>query len=1045
MIENKIVRLLVPGLRSFRSTLAVFTLLLSCLWLLACPVTGNAQETAVYTNPEHQFKDAQDLFQKGLYADAQPLFRKTIDEIGYFTQTNRQLMLQDAQYYYDMCALELEQPNAEALAQKYLSKTDNNARRQLTAYQLARYYYRQNKLSEAIPYYEQAGFDNLSNDEVARAKFELGYCYFNLKRFKDAQPLFKAIRDIHNQYYIPANYYYGFIAYYDKNYSDALESFQRVVGQPKYDVIVPYYIAEIYYYQNKPDKLLSYAQPYLESGKLYYNDDLKHLVGQTYFEQKNYSKALPYLEAYESGAAALQKEDVYELAYCYYQTNNLPKAIAGFKQLSGTNDSLGQNSMYLLGDCYLKTGQKAEARNAFAFCARSSYNLKQQEISRFNYGKLSYELGYQDAALNTLKQFISDYPQSSYGSEAREILAHLFMNTDDYKNALAVVEAIPEKTPEVQRAYQRITFGRAIQLINDGSLGEADQMLGNSLKNPVDKQLQQLASFWKGEIALRQGNADQAIQWTNQYLSLGGPAPAALGEANEQTAHYNLGYSLLKKQQYAEALQQFQAAQQAFGTNGTQIANDATLRAADCYYMMKDYQHAQTLYNSAIASGQPGSDYALYQKGIISGVTGDNSQKVNIMQQLSRQYPASSYSSDADYQIATTYMAEEQYAQAIPYLNKVIAQPHNPDAPKALLKLGLAYYNMNNQSQAIETYKKVVTEFPNSPQANEAVQSLRSLYVSAGNPDAYLDFLKSTGHSVSASAEDSITYAAGESSFGNAAYAAAITQLNNYLSKFPQGRFILNAHFYLAESQYNQKDYPNALTNYAYVLSQGNTQFDERSAAQAARISFYQNKDYSRALEYFSRLKQLSTSKENTLDALRGILRCNYELSQWPAVAGSANDLLGSTNISTDDQIVGHFYLARAQQTQNKCDSAVINYQIVAQMTKSELGAESRYYIGECRLSQNDLKGAETAAYDVIKNTPSYDYWVASAYIMLGDIFWKNKDYFNAKATLQSIVDNCKIPELVNQAKDALAKVVADEKTHSKIKDTSSGQTTGQQ
>lgn len=1044
MIENKIVRLPAFGKRLSRSTIVLVTLVLVGCSLVLSPLTGTAQETAIYASQDHDFKDAQDLFQKGLYADAQPLFRKTISEIGYFTQTNRQLVLQDAQYYYDMCALELNQPDAETLAKKYLSTTENNARRKLASYQLARYYYRQNRLSEAIPYYEQAGIDNLSNDEVAQAKFELGYCYFNLKRFKDAQPLFKAIRNIHNRYYIPANYYDGFIAYYDKQYGEAMESFQRVVNQPKYDVIVPYYIAEIYYYQNKPDKLLSYAQPYLESGKLYYIDDLKHLVGQTYFEQKNYSKALPYLEAYEAGAETLQKEDVYELAYCYYQTNNLQKAIAGFKQLSGTNDSLGQNSMYLLGDCYLKTGQKAEARNAFAFCARSSYNLKQQEISRFNYGKLSYELGYQDAALNTLKQFISDYPQSSYGSESREILAHLFMNTDDYKNALSVVEAIPDKTPEVQRAYQRITFGRAIQLINDGNLDQADQLLTSSLKYPADKPLQELASFWKGEIALRKGNADQAIQWTNQYLSLGGPAPAALGEANEQTAHYNLGYSLLKKQQYSDALQQFQDAQRAFGTNGAQIANDATLRAADCYYMLKDYGNAQSLYNKAIASGQPGSDYALYQKGIISGVTGNNPQKVTIMQQLSRQYPTSSYSNDADYQIATTYMAEEQYAEAIPFLNKVIAAKNNPNASKAMLKLGLAYYNMNNKGQAIETYKKVVTEFPNSPDANEALQSLRSLYIAQGQPDAYLSFLKSTGHSVSASAEDSITYASGESSFGNSDYSAAITQLNNYLAKFPQGRFVLNANFYLAESQYNQKDYSGALTHYAYVLSQGNTPFNERSAAQAARISFYQSKDYTRALEYFMQLKQLSTTKENSLDALRGILRCNYQLSQWPSVATSAYALLGAPNISTDDQIVGHFYLARAQQTQNQCDSAVINFTTVAQMTKSELGAESRYYIGACRLTQNDLKGAETAAYDVIKNTPSYDYWVASAYIMLGDIFWKKNDYFNAKATLQSIVDNCKIPELVTQARDALAKVVADEKTHSKIKDTDTQQTMGQ-
>lgn len=1014
-----------------------FFLLLS-IFAFYYPVASYAQETAIYADPSFQYKEAQELYQQGLYAEAQPMFRKTILDIGYFQETNRQLVLQNAQYYFNMCALQLDQPDAVDLSKIYMQDVNNNPRKQLTAYHLARYYFRHNQLQDAIPYYEQSGFENLSNDEVAVAKFELGYCYFNMKEFDKAQPLFKAIKDVQNQYYIPANYYYGFIAFFDKDYNDALTSFQRVVNQPKYDIIVPYYIAEIYYYQNKPDQVLSYAKPYLESGKLYYNSQLKHLVGQTYFEQKDYAQALPYLEEYNNNAKTLTKEDVYELAYCYYEQNDLQKAITGFKQLSGTEDSLGQNSMYLLGDCYLRTGQKQDARNAFAFCARSNYNPKQQEISRFNYGKLSYELGYQDAALSTLRQFTVEYPNSGYVNEAHELLAHLFMNTNDYRNALDAISSVPKTSTDAQTAYQHITFGRAIQLINDGDLRQANEMLNQSLQYPVDRQTQELAYFWKGEIALRQGAVDEAIQNINQYLALGGNTPAALGEANIQTAHYNLGYSYLKKKEYQEALPQFQQAQRIYGENGRQIANDATLRTADCYYMLKNYTDAQNIYNKAIVSGQPGSDYALYQKGIIAGVTGNNDQKLSLLQQLSNQYPKSNYNSDADYQIAVTYMTNQQYSQAVPYLQKVVSDPNDPNTPRALLKLGLAQSNLNNQQGAIETYQKIVTQYPNSSQSNDALQSLRTLYINNGQPDAYLNFLRSTGHQVTASAEDSITFAAGESSFGNNQYTSAITQLNNYLTKFPDGQFVLPAHFYLGESYFNQKDYANALTNYAYVISQSSSIYSERSASQASWISFYQNKNYQQALGYFTQLKQLSTSKENTLTALRGILRCNYELSQWPQVSTSAENLLQTPDISTDDQIVANFYLARSQQAQNQYDSAIANYQTVAQMTKSELGAESRYFISQCYFAQNNLTAANKAAFDVIKNTPSYDYWVASAYIMLGNIFWKQNDYFNAKATLQSIVDNCKIPELVTQARDTLAKVKADEQAHSKIKNSGS-------
>jgi TolA-binding protein len=39
---------------------------------------------------------------------------------------------------------------------------------------------------------------------------------------------------------------------------------------------------------------------------------------------------------------------------------------------------------------------------------------------------------------------------------------------------------------------------------------------------------------------------------------------------------------------------------------------------------------------------------------------------------------------------------------------------------------------------------------------------------------------------------------------------------------------------------------------------------------------------------------------------------------------------------------------------------------------------------------------------------PNYDYWVAKTFILLADNYVKLKDNFQAKATLQSIIENYK-------------------------------------
>jgi len=199
-------------------------------------------------------------------------------------------------------------------------------------------------------------------------------------------------------------------------------------------------------------------------------------MGQLYFEKQEYKKALPLLDDYVKNTAKVSKEVLYELSFSYYKLDNYEKAIEGFKQLSNERDSMGQNSMYLLGDLYLKTGQKANARNAFQYSAFNSSNKVQQRVSRFNYAKLSYELGYQDVALKEMKGYVKDYPNSDNDAEAKEIMVQLLTNTNNFQEALAMYESFGTPTASLQKAYPRILYGRAIEWFNDQQLQAADEL-----------------------------------------------------------------------------------------------------------------------------------------------------------------------------------------------------------------------------------------------------------------------------------------------------------------------------------------------------------------------------------------------------------------------------------------------------------------------------------------------------------------------------------------------------------------------------------------
>jgi len=982
------------------------------------------------TDPEKDYKEAKDFFIKDEYSLAYPLLKGLRDKYPENTESSHAYLNQDLEYYYIVCGLKLNQEVAEDQAHRFIDAANNEPRQQMMSYHLAKYYFTKNDFARAVVFYERAGYDNLSNEEIADAKFELAYSYFNLKQFDKAKPLFNEIHQLpDNKYYYDANYYYGFISYRDLDYAEALSSFKKVENRDKYKGLVPYYIAQIYYFEGNKDEALRYGQDALSRNDIYYRNDLNLLIGQLYFEKKQFAKALPLLKEYVDNSDKVSKEIMYELSYCYYDGNQVEKAIEGFKQLSNEKDSMGQNSMYLLGDLYLRTNQKENARSAFQYSANNNSNRKQQEISRFNYAKLSYELGYQDIALSEMNKFLDLYPTSAYANEAKEILINLLANTNNYNDALALYASFGKPTPTMLRVYPKLLFGRATEYINDGKINEADDLLTKIINDPNAGEVLPFANFWKGEVAYRLSRYDDVIKYINAYLSSGG----IQGEANPDAAKYTLGYAYLAKENYSSSLADFKQVAPAISSQSSALKQDAYVRTADCYFMQKNYSIAKTMYQNVINNGLPQSDYSLYQIALISGINNPG-EKIKTFNALVQQYPKSDLVAESYMQIANAYMVQEKFKDAIPYLNKILdIKDASGQFPNVYLKLGLANYNLNNNEEALKYYQKLVTLYPQSPQADEALDNMKNIYVEVGRPNDYVDFVQKAGKVISISEADSLTYASAELKYTNGDCAGAITAFSNYLSKYPQGAYTLLANFYKSECYYKNKDWQNALQGYQAVVNQGSSKYAEKAAYAAAHIYYFELQDYANSKIYFAKLKDLATTPENQLEALRGLVRSYYQTKDYTQANDAAKELLTKKGLSTDDKAVANLVLGKSLQANNQCEQAIAAFKEVAAVNKSAWGAEARYEIANCYFTLNQLSAAEKAGLEVIKVTGSYDYWVAKAYILLGDVYLQEKDYFNAKATYQSVADNATIPELKKEAQDKLNIAISQEQQNSKV------------
>ena len=1004
--------------------------LTTLIYLLLLFYYCNAQSTKIYNDPDADFKQAKELYQQQKFSLAYPQFEKLyldnarLSAIPISVQT-------EAKYYAIVCRLQLNDVTAVDEAKDFINLEHNAPRIEMMCYQLGEYYYGHSNFTDAIAYYEKANVANLTNAEIANIKFHEAYGYFTMRQFSDAKPLFESIAQIPSDpNYYDANYYYGYIAFADKNYAQALSSFKIIEKQPKYQPIIPYYIAEIYYYRGEKDEALAYAENVLQSNNQYYDLQLRQLVGHIYFEKGNYKQALPYLEKYVSNTPKVSREDLYELSYCYYDVQQYKKASDGFKELGGKQDTIAQNSMYLLGDSYLKLGNKAGARNAFLFCALNSSDAHQKEVSEFNYAKLSVELGYTDVALNELRNFIAAYPNSEYNTEAKELLVNVLSNTNNYADALNLLDAIHSQSDIVKRAYPKILYGRAVELINDQQIMQADNLLNRIFYADYNDAYISYANFWKGEIACRLNNYDSAGYYMQVYLK----RPSTSGEINIAHAYYTLGYAYLRQQDYTDALKSFQQVATSVNNNSSALQVDAYLREADCYFMQKQLTKALPMYDAVINNQLPSSDYALYQKAVIAGANDQPAQKVTLLQSIQNRYPSSTLIADANMEVANTYLASEQYNAAIKPLD-VIINNKNADAfkPQAYLKLGISYFNLKDNQSALNNFQKLISTYPNAPESDEAVDYVRDIFIAMQKPDDFVAFMQKNGKAVSYSEQDSLSFIIPQSAYNNHSFDNALQGFNNYLSKFPNGKYFVEANYMMADIYNTKKDFQNALKYYNTVAQNAPNSYAEQSVLQAARITYFELKDYKQAEQYFTQLKSIATTPENKLESMRGLLRCQYKLNEFTDAVANAQDLLQQKGIATDDKSMANIIIAKNYQTSNQLSEASDAYKTVISLGKNEYSAEARYRVAEILFQQNKLKEAEKAGFDAINKAGSYDYWITKAYILLGDVYFKEQDYFNAEATLRSVVENAGDAQLKQEAQQKLDTVVAEKDKNSKV------------
>ena len=997
---------------------------LSIFLLLFFIANASAQKQQYYETEYNNFRRGIELFDKEKYGAAQKVFAELVTNID---NSNNEASV-NAEYYLALCGVYLFNRDADYLLRQFVEKHPESPRVEDAFYQLGVFNYRKRKWENAIHWFKQVDDYKLSTEEKFDYTFKYGYALFEIKSYEDASQKFFSIKDVDNAYAAPSQYYFAHIAYQDEQNQTALEAFKKLEGHEQFGPVVPFYISQLLFKQKKFDELIEYAPPLLENKNTKRAEEISRLIGESYYGKKDYKKAIPFLENFQEKTRNNSAQDRYQIAYCYYQVGDYKKAIQYFAKLSGYEDELGQTSLYQLADCYLKTNEKASARNAFLETYKMGYDDRLTQDALFNYAKLSYELQFDpyNKAIKAFRKYIDEYPQSPRLDEAYNYLTNLYLTSKNYDDALASIEKISILDIKLQEAFQTIAYNKGIEDFQNRKLESALAYLEKSEKYPVNKAKNTLTQYWKAEAQYRLKNFKESTELYESYIY----EPLAILQPEFSMAHYSLGYAYYKLEDFNNAAKWFRkfAGNQSV-TDSIRLA-DTYIRIGDCYFIQKEYFKAIEFYKQSSNYKGLDNDYGLLQTALAQGVLKQPNEKIASLETLVSEFPKSKYLDVAKYQLGKSYMLANNNNKSINYFFKVVDEhPNSAYVKQSLSRLGLLYYNISDNEKALEIFKRVVSDYPNYEDSKEALVYIKNIYVEKGDITEYANFVnKLTFVNITKASLDSTTYDAASLKYLNEDCEGAIKDFNAYLEQFSPANFALNARFYRAECLYKANEIEAAYADYKFVVENGNNKFTESALIKASKISF-NNEKFNEALPYFIELEKVATFPSVRLDAIVGQMRCFFYLNSLESAAEYAEKILKEPKLEKDLFVEATFIKAYVSENNGNFSEALSQFKAVSDTSESEYSAESKYHMADIYFKLDSFKNATQIINNIVSQVPSYDYWIAKGLILLSDIFLTQGDAFQAKATLQSIVDNYDgDPMLIQIAETNLQKIIEKEK-----------------
>lgn len=971
---------------------------LKSLALLSVLLVYSMNDAMGQLSEQSQFNEARSLYEHGAFQAARLKFNQIQSETFYA----------DAQYFVAACAIKSSHGDGESLMQRFIAQYPHHVYAQKAYLEMANHYFSLARYEEALRNYKKSGSELLPTD-----RFRKGYSEFKVESYDAALVTFQLLEGSFFSEEKDAAYFQGFIYHAKEDIENAQKYFQIALESETYRVAALELYCSILYDLQKYEILIELVETNLSPVT---NGIILNFIADSKYALQSFDPAAKDYTTLLSKFSKQRNERTYfKAGYSHYLIGDMDKAEHYLKRSAVTDDTVGAYASYYLGVIYNEQENYPFAVSSFENTAKYETDLKEyamyyQAVALLRQSKF-------EAVIEVLSVYSERYGVGRFSQQANEMVSTAFAQTDNYSLAIKYIEGLDKLTPSLKETYQRVSYLRGIALFNKKKIAPAIEVFQKALIHDVDAQATQQTYYWIAEALSIQGKYDEAIFYYNSVSPNENPETYLKAKYGLGYAHYNLA-------DYSSALDQFEAFEsKADASIKSKYLKDVLLRAGDCNFAMKAYESGIEYYQKALDGGSKEVGYLYFQIGLLNRYLDKDKEAKSYFQQLIDDVPNSPSIDHAQFQIGQIEFENgENEAAARTNLKLVEKHPQSKFVPFALLNMAVSLENMGDSPKSIERYKEILHRFPRHQVANSALLGLQDKSSSGQLEDfeKYLALYKEANPN--SGALENIDFETAKNYFYDQNYEKAIKKFDAFRQSYEVSPLVMDVIYFIGDSYYRLGRFEESLIEFQSLSAEVDYAKHAKVIYRMATMEL-SLKNYSSSIALFHQLRQASNSARNRINYQNGLMECFYATESYDSASLYANHLLDNPRTDVLMGAKASLILGRSAYEQLNYELALENFLPLISNAPDENGAQAYYYVSKIYADQKQFDKALESLFVMTNNFKSYELWIGKSFLLMADIYLETDEVFQAKATLNSLLDHSEIEEVKVKATQKLAEI----------------------